>query len=85
MLVLSQEAAQVCFDYEVAAWATWRRALQYVPAATRLDGSLFKNRQDLEAFGFTVIFFVLSTVLNSQLMWSRAGGNPASAPVRLQL
>jgi hypothetical protein len=42
------------FDTEVAAWVTSRRAQQFAPAVTQLDGTLFKNRQDLEDFGFKV-------------------------------
>jgi hypothetical protein len=42
------------FDTEVAAWVTSRRAQQFAPAVTQLDGTLFKKRQDLEDFGFKV-------------------------------
>jgi hypothetical protein len=47
------------FDAEVAAWVTARRAQQYAPAVTQLDGVLFKNRQDLEDVGFKVCCFLL--------------------------
>ena len=73
------------FDAEVAAWVTSQRAFQYAPAVTQLNGTLFKNRQDLEDFGFKVCCFLVCFVFTSQLMCTRAGGNPASAPVRLQL
>jgi hypothetical protein len=42
------------FDFEVAAWVSSARAQQYAPAVTHLDGTLFQNRQALEAFGFQV-------------------------------
>ncbi len=47
------------FDTEVAAWVTARRAQQYAPAVTLLDGTLFKNRKHLEDFGFKVYCFLL--------------------------